>query len=1071
MSSIGNRRRAISASALLCATCLSTPAFAQDVAPPADAQAVAAPADDATPEAGVQSSEAAAPAEETSEADIVVTGTLIRNPNLVASAPVTVVGQEEIQLKQSNVAEEVLRSIPGVVPSVGSNVNNGNGGASFVNLRGLGPNRNIVLLDGTRIVPANIIGIVDLNNIPLALVDRVDVLTGGASSTYGADAVGGVVNFITRSDFAGVELSASEQITERGDGNVFRSDLTIGANFDDGRGNAVMSIGYQEADPVYFGGDRPFSTVTLESFDELFVAGQGSSTTTPSRFDIGGGRGPQQVTADGLGLAPYYRAFNFNPYNVFQVPFKRYNMYGAGHYDVSDGITVYARGLYSNNTVDTIIAPSGVFGSSVAVPVSNPFLTAAQRTYFCANADFNPAVTGNQTLTPAECAAAAAATATTDPAYRQFAVGLRRRTPEVGPRNSSFNTQVFDFKAGVRGDITDKIGFDVFATRGESQNVQAIKGFVLLSRVRQALLATNPDSCLPPNAANGCVPLNVFGAEGTITPAMADFISDDSTTTNKSRLSQARGIINGETGVSSPWADTPISFAVGAEYRKYRAEQKSDVLAKTPGELGGAGGAAPDILGGLEVYEGFGEIIAPLITDKPFFQSLTVEAGLRRSHYTVDTPGHPKFKTTTWKVAGSWEPVPDVKIRGNYQHAVRAPNIAELFTPVNTGLTNLGTDPCAGSAPLSNASLAAVCLAQGAPPSTLGFIQNPTAGQAQATAGGNPNLQPEKANTWTVGAVLTPRFLPGFNATIDYYNIRVKDAISAPTPGDLILACFGPDPTNPPTSAATDPACTVIRRNPTTGGLDGDPADTPGLFAILSNLGELFTDGIDVTFNYRRTLGTFMGNTVKLNSSFGGNYTNSSKFQATPTSINRECVGYYSVNCASIQPKFSFNHRTTLSLGRVDLSLLHRYVHKVKFEPEQLQADAFAADAANRTAAGVLLPIDYERLLAGGTSRAGFQACPFFDNPGDQGIREDPAGCMIDPDFRKIKAYHYFDIAARFNVNGHFDMTLTAINIFDKKPPIVGGTVGSTAFNGGNTYPSTYDALGRRFAVGARLKF
>ena len=259
MSSVRNSHRAFSVGALLCATFLSSPAFAQDVTPPTNVQGTVppAPADDATPEAGVQSSESAAPAEETSQAEIVVTGTLIRNPNLVASAPVTVVGQEEIQLKQSNVAEEVLRSIPGVVPSIGSNVNNGNGGASFVNLRGLGPNRNIVLLDGTRIVPANIIGIVDLNNIPLALVDRVDVLTGGASSTYGADAVGGVVNFITRSDFAGVELSASEQITERGDGNIFRADLTIGANFDDGRGNAVMSIGYQEADPVYFGGDRP----------------------------------------------------------------------------------------------------------------------------------------------------------------------------------------------------------------------------------------------------------------------------------------------------------------------------------------------------------------------------------------------------------------------------------------------------------------------------------------------------------------------------------------------------------------------------------------------------------------------------------------------------------------------------------------------------------------------------------------------------------------------------------------------------------------------------------------------
>ena len=636
-----------------------------------------------------------------------------------------------------------------------------------------------------------------------------------------------------------------------------------------------------------------------------------------------------------------------------------------------------------------------------------------------------------------------AATTTTDPNYRQFTVGLRRRTPEVGPRNSSFATQVFDFKAGVRGDITDNIGFDVFAARGQSENVQSINNFVLLSRVRQALLATNVDSCL--TATNGCVPLNVFGAEGTITPEMADFVSDASTSTNKSRLSQARGVINGDAGFSSPWADNPVSFAVGAEYRKYRAEQVSDVLAKTAGELGGAGGAAPDILGGIEVYEGFAEVIAPLVADRPFFESLTVEAGIRRSHYTVDTEDQPKFKTTTWKVAGSWEPVSDIKIRGNYQHAVRAPNIAELFTPIVTGLTNLGTDPCAGGAPLANPSLAAVCIAQGAPPSTLGFIQNPTAAQANVTAGGDPSLQPETANTWTVGAVLTPRFLQGFSATVDYYNIVVKHAISAAGPGDAILNCFGPTPTTPPASAATNPACLSIRRNPISGSLDGPPDTTLGLFLPLTNLGRLETDGIDVTMNYRRTLGTFLGNTAKINLAFGGNYTAHSKFQAISEtnelfpnqSINRDCVGYYSVNCVSIQPKYSFNQRTTLSLGRVDLSLLWRYIHNVKLEPQQLEDDLAAAVGAGcEDPAGV-----------------------------------DPDGCVIDPRFRKIDAYHYFDFSTRFNVNEHFDMTLTAVNIFDKKPPIVGGTVGSTAFNGGNTYPSTYDALGRRFAVGARLRF
>ena len=1036
----------------------ANPAFAQSTTPTnTQGNLPPAPADDANTPGGVQSNESAGAAEPTSSNDIVITGTLIRNPNLVASAPVTVVGQEEIQLRQTNVAEEVLRTIPGAVPSIGSNVNNGSGGAAFVNIRGLGSNRNLVLLDGVRIVPAGLGGQVDLNNIPLSLVDRVDVLTGGASSTYGADAVSGVVNFITRSDFAGMELSGSNQITERGDGNVIRTDLTIGANFDGGRGNAVLSLGYIESDPVYFGGDRPFSQVTLESYDELFVAGQGSTTTTPSAFDIGGGRSRQQVTADGLGIRSFYSAYNFNPFNVFQTPFKRYNMYAAGHFDITDNLTVYSRGLYSNNTVSTIIAPSGVFASTVTVPVSNPFLSAAQRSYFCANADFNTGVAGNQTITAAECSAAATALSPTDPNFRQFTVGLRRRTPEVGPRVSEYNTQLWDFRVGVRGDITDRIGFDIFGSRGQSDNNSSIQNYVLLSRARQAIRATSTTQCL--DSSNGCVPINIFGAPGTLGTAEAlDFLSDDATTVVSTALSQARATLNGDVGFTSPFASEPIGFAVGAEYRDYSAEQRSDALAKTAGELGGAGGAAPDITGGYNVYEGFAEVIAPLISDRPFFNELTLEAGIRRSSYSVDAPGNPKFKTTTWKVAGSWEPINDLKFRGNYQRSVRAPNIGELFSPVSTGLTNLGTDPCAGAAPLTNAALRAICIAQGAPAATIGTITNPTAGQANVTGGGNPFVQPEKAKTWTVGAVVRPSFFRNFSATIDYYNVKITDAINSPTPADLIAACFGASPTNPPAGAATTDACTVIRRNPVSGALDGPPDTTFGLFSPLSNLGRISTDGVDVTANYRMTLGQILGQPARLNLSFGGNYTRSSKFQATPTSDNRECVGYYSVNCGSIQPKYSFTQRTTLGLGAVDVSLLWRYQSKAKLEPAQLAADIAAAEAANRSATGVLLPL-------------ADQGCPNYQTDAGDAIVNGGGACLIDTRFRTIKAYNYFDLTTRFNVTDNFQFTVTALNIFDKKPPVVGGTVGSTTYNGGNTYPSSYDALGRRFAIGARVKF
>ncbi|HEX8840586.1 MAG TPA: TonB-dependent receptor, partial [Sphingomicrobium sp.] len=446
---------------------------------------------------------------------------------------------------------------------------------------------------------------------------------------------------------------------------------------------------------------------------------------------------------------------------------------------------------------------------------------------------------------------------------------------------------------------------------------------------------------------------------------------------------------------------------------------------------------------------------APIISDRPFFNELQLEGGIRRSHYTIATQGNPKFNTTTWKVAGSWAPVRDLKFRGNYQRAVRAPNIAELFTPQTTVLTNLNSDPCAGAAPLNNANLRAICIAQGAPAASIGTIQNPTAGQANITTGGNLNLKPEKASTWTVGAVIRPSFFSGFSATVDYYNIKVKDAITVPTPGDIIAACFGSTPTNPPANAAL-PACTSIRRSANNGQLDGSPAEVPGLFGALSNSGTIKTDGVDVTFDYRHSLGTLMGAPSKLALAFGGNWTRSQSFAATPTSPSRDCVGYFSANCGfpsgGLLPKYSFNQRTTLSLGKVDLSLLWRYMSAMKYE-------GTASDFADRGFS------EDDRFLFNGTVVSGGVPAnsPLLTAPGTLN------GKRVN--FNRIPAYSWFDFSTRFNVSEHFDLTFTVMNILDKKPPIVGNTAGTTSQNSGNTFPSTYDPLGRRFAAGARIKF
>ena len=1056
---------------------ISTPSFAQDAA-----------------------------AEDEPGSEIIVTGSLITNPNLERSAPVNVTTSEEIELLQSNLAEEVLREIPGVVASIGSAVNNGNGGASFVNLRGIGSNRNIVLLDGDRIVPAGFGGQVDLNNVPLALVERVDVLTGGASTTYGADAVGGVVNFILKNDFSGLEIQASQQITERGDGNVFRVDATIGANFDDGRGNAVFGVGYQEADPVYQGA-RDVSLTTIETFSGTAL---GSGTAFPSRFSgsrragaagaaapeslftgrtpptaaditagfllgrpiytanpVGGVNGGTNQINDAGQLVPTFSTFNFNPYNVFQTPFERFNMFGQARYEVSDAVEVYTRGLFSKNTVNTIIAPSGAFSIGVNVPLNNPFLPAATRDQFCAF-DVNPRP---DIYTPrfsaAECAAAAnGALRPGAAAYREVGTGgfvpfdvnnngaieagegynpnpqslFARRAIEAGPRISEYVTTLFDYRLGARGAITDSIDWDVTGAYGESENLQTIKGYTLNSRFRQSLLAGGTAAapvCF--DASNSCVPANVFG---TIQPAAIPFLVQESSSFTKTSLAQVKGTINGDAGITSPFAEDPVAFAVGGEYRKYTARQGADSLARS-GDLGGAGGATPNIEGGFDVYEAFGEIVVPLVSEKPFFNSLTVEGGVRYSAYTVDAPGNPSYNTTTFKAGGTWEPVEGLAIRGNFARAVRAPNIGELFSPVNTGLTNLGTDPCATlttagavlpGRPASGPSgeLRAICLAQGANAGNISSIPQPNAGQVNSTGGGNVNIKPEKSDSYTIGAIFQPAFFPGFSASIDYYNIKVTEAISSPTPGDVIAACFGSDVFNPAAGASTSSACTSIRRSPADGGLSGDPNVFTGLPSTLSNSGSIETDGIDLIVNYK----TDLAENVGLALSFNGNYTFNNKFNAfvfNPDSVNRDCTGYFSTNCGSLQTDFSWSQRTTLSFDKIDVSLLWRHLSAMEQEPlDVIDSGAFF----NGTIAPSVLGV---------------------------------GGRTVN--FGKIKAYDYFDLSTRFNASENLTLTVSVQNLLDKDPPLTGNNAGSTTFNSGNTFPSTYDALGRRYAVTAKLRF
>ncbi len=965
----------------------------------------------ATP-AFAQDAEAETATEEPTEAQaIIVTGSRIENPNLKLSSPVGVVSETELKLRQTNNAEQFLRELPAAVPSIGSAVNNGNGGAAFVNLRGIGSQRNLVLLDGRRFVPADETGRVDLNNIPLAVIERTEILTGGATTTYGADAISGVVNFITKKDFEGVQLDASSQITERGDGLTHRVDVTMGANFADGRGNAVLSLGYQNVDEV-LQGDRSFSEFNVDSFTG---AAGGSSAAVPAVI-IGPGIPGRQITADGLDVGPFDRPFNFNPFNIFQTPFERYNMYGSANYEVSDALEVFAQGVFSKQTVSTIIAPGGSFFNTYQINLNNPFIPEAIAQRFGTGLGLTPAQYAASRNTPF---GPTLADGSPNPDYRQFGAQVRRRSTEAGVRFSDFTTTLFNMVVGARGGITDDINWEVAATYGESERILRQGGFARLDRLQQAVLAI-PDGaggvqCI--DTSRGCAPINLFGTEGNLgTPEAIGFSFDlTQQVIDNSEIGTVSGLISGDL----PFAisSTPVAFAIGADYRRYETGQVSDEASQTPGAVVGGGGADPNFTGSYENIDLFGELVIPLLEGVSFAESLTLELGARYSDINI------VGSEFTWKAGGSWEPVQGLRIRGNYSRAARAPNIGELFFPATTGLDNLANDPCAGAAPVGNAQLAALCVAQGAPQSTIGLILQPAAGQINVTTGGNIDLDFEIAKTWTVGFVATPSAIPSLSLSVDYFNIQLDGAIGSAGIGDIIDGCYNSGNLD----FNSNTFCQLIERNPTTGGLDGAPNELRGLLLNLTNLGRIKTDGVDVSLNW----GTELTSSIGFDLSVNGTWTNQNRFQAiagSATSPFRDCVGFYSVNCGSIQPEFVFDTRGSFSFADDALvSLRWRYLSGTEQEPLDIASQGPA--------------------FVGNTALFG------------------------DVDFTKIPSESYFDLTAQFFAMDNLTLTVTVQNLFDNQPTVVGSTIGTTAFNSGNVFPSTYDALGRRYAAAVQFRF
>nr|WP_257643977.1 TonB-dependent receptor [Luteimonas salinisoli] len=912
---------------------------------------------------------------------IQVTGSRILVPGLETSSPVMSVERDDFLRTQPAAVEEFVRQLPSVVPGMGPGTNNGTAGAAEIDLRGLGSNRTLVLIDGRRPVPYDLGGVIDTNTIPLALLQGVDILTGGASVVYGADAVSGVANFLLRRNFEGIELTNSYGQSGQGDASRLRTELTMGANLADGRGNAVLSVGYTKVDPLLMA-DRSYSQT---GFSSASGAVQGSSTTVPSVIIAPGLVG--QIDPDTGAISGAISTYNFNPLNYFQTALDRYQATALGHFEVSRHAEAYAELRYVRSRVDALAAPSGLFFESLDVPVGNPFIPEPARQQLCQAYGIAAAdcVAGSETL------------------FENLTIG--RRMTELGPRRNDHDTKTFQVTAGLRGDIGDSWRYDGYWSHGESDQFQRRGNWGSLSKTQQALLAIDPDACL--DTSNNCVPLDIWGPEGSITPEMLDFINLSAFLGLRVRQTNAAFNVSGELGgARSPWSYLPVGVATGVEYRKVKAGTFADAASQIDSEVMGTGAPRPDREGSFALNEAYLEMIAPLVNERPGIHSLSLELGYRHSDFKTSSGTGSDYGS--YKYGMEWAPMESLRLRGMFQRATRAPNVDELFQPAVTGLDNLDVDPCGGGAidpsqANTPGTLANLCRLTGVPESFIGSLPQPSAGQVNVLTAGNLSLAPELADTATLGVVWAPT--ANFALTADYWQIDIEDAISEPEVDDILSGCYD-TAFNP--GLEFNEFCALVRRSLVTGTFNG--ATAPGIVLETTNQGRLKRAGFDVGVRYGFDLPSHYG---RLNLSFDATKVTRNRQQATPVSIDRDCLGYYSISCT---PSHEFKSilRTTWSVDDLALSLNWRYTSAIEVEPG--------------------------------------------------------SGNWFE-DYRRIPAYSYFDFSANYKTPFNAEISLSVNNLLDKRPPIVGNTIGATSENSGNTYPQFYDVLGRYVTLGATFRF
>ncbi len=756
--------------------------------------------------------------------EVVVTGSRIVSPNMVSISPVTSVSNEDIKVQGATRIEDIMNRLPQVFAAQGSGVSNDSDGTATVNLRGLGSNRTLVLVNGRRLGPGDPNSetfAADLNQIPAALVQRVEVLTGGASSVYGADAVGGVVNFIMDTKFEGVKFEANYSFYNHdndnsvasvgrsagigvADGSVnggYAKDFAfvLGSNFADDRGNATFYATYRDVDAV-LQGDYDYSSCTLNSGDQFSCGGSG--TAFPARFrpldDDGNIVGSYTLNpASGALQAGQAAAYNFGPLNYYQRPDERYTAGVFTNLELSDAAEMYGEFMFMRDTSVSQIAPSGIFGDTFTVHCSNPLWSAAQFDAFC----------GSQGLTAADT----------------VGIVVNRRNVEGGGRNQELQHTSYRTVIGVRGDINEAWSYDAYGQYGTTSADSVYGADLSISRTGRSLdVVTGPDgSPVCQSVLDGtdttCVPYNIWSL-GAVTPDALAYVQNPLLARGQIDERVVNASVTGDLtnyGVKLPSADSGVIVNVGLEWREEKSSYLPDGSYQT-GDGAGQGGATLPLAGGYNVKEIFTEARVPLMTDQAFAQSLSAELGYRYSEYSTDA------ETDTYKFGVEWSPIDDIRLRGSYQNAVRVPNVADLFTVQQVGLRGT-VDPCAGPTPgltfeqcARTGVLPTVADPDGAGPlsgSGYGNIEANPAAQYNGFIGGNTEVEPETAKTWSFGVALLPSFAPGLRVQIDYFDIKIEDAIQNPNADFTLLLCaLNGDPALcSKDSARSEPVAVVLR--------------------------------------------------------------------------------------------------------------------------------------------------------------------------------------------------------------------------------------------------------------------